>query len=182
MNVSTDQGYDVGDCQVLMPPSSVARAEDFESRHVIPTVVQSWTQPLIDDFRNYASRFHMNDTVRAKLHNKFQVIVCRGGRMGDDSVGRGKILNNLVLCGAFLGGECEQKWQESQAQHHVVKADRELKRRESAMQAPDQTSPQHLYRRLMPQRFATDLILKFRLKPGKMVRSSELLLPLILFA
>lgn len=51
----------------------------------------------------------------------------------------------------------------------ALKAGRELQRRQSAIQSPEQTERQHLYRRVMPQRFATDLIIKYRLKPGKQV-------------
>jgi hypothetical protein len=133
-------------------------------------------QEPIDDWRGYAVRCVF--AVWLSKHN--------GRLSGGYTVHHRKPRASMTMitrihpqglgCGRFgmddtIRGALSQKfrvWRESIRALEDAKASREALRRQQSAQTYDHAVVG--YGRLLPQRFATDLVIKFRLKPGKQVR------------
>lgn len=138
----------------LLSKEAGQRADVFERERILTEINGAWTPELLEEWRRYARAFLIDEEVEGALSKKFR------------------------------------QWRESMAKLEEAKAARELFRRQSMAtwmkregaegegslgeEGEDKVGALEKeilrsYRRWMPQRFATDLIIRFRLKPGKQV-------------
>lgn len=141
----------------LLSNQAAERAEEFERRRIQIQVNKAWTAELQEDWRNYARLFAVSPEVEKSMTDKFE------------------------------------QWRESMQKLEETKAARELFRRQSMVSWMEREGRNFAeeqgntggtvgevekeifrsYRKWMPQRFATDLIIRFRLKPGKQVANVQ---------
>lgn len=139
----------------LLTTEAAGAAEAFETERILSEVVGAWTDSdLVGRWRAFADAYRISDEVAAQMVGKLA------------------------------------QWRASMRQLEAAKAERELFRREKAAswategqngegeggQEVQQEKREEVereiyrsYRRWMPQRFATDVIIRFRLKPGKQI-------------
>ena len=124
----------------LLPTSAAAAAEAFEEERILSEVIGAWTPELVEQWRAYAEAYRVREEAAAAMAAK------------------------------------HAQWQASMGLLEEAKAGRELMRRERMAEWSTEGEVEEVereiyraYRRWMPQRFATNIVIRFRLKPGKQI-------------
>lgn len=141
----------------LLSHEAVVRAEEFERKRILTQINHAWTKELQEGWRRYARCFKIEKEVQAALEEKYGQ-----WRESIEKLEEAKAARELFRRQSMVTwmeregreGRKEGREEEVVGQGEVGTLEKEIFRS---------------YRKWMPQRFATDLIIKFRLKPGKQV-------------
>jgi len=141
----------------LLSNDAAVRAEEFERKRILTQIDRAWTGGLMEDWRRYARCFMVEKEVEKALEEKYGQ-----WRASMEKLEEAKAARELFRRQSMM------TWMEREGREGREEGREEEVVGEGEVGAVEKEIFRS-YRKWMPQRFATDLIIKFRLKPGKQV-------------
>ena len=148
----------------LMSNESFEEANQFEKEHVLRQVIEEWWKEdasAIEGFRNFALRHKMPSDVKSRLEK-----VYGKWKIKMDLYDKEKAERELRRRTNFVDRMIEKQNEEVEEDGTDRATDSNSNEKEKKK---NNDSVKDMYRIILPQRFATDLITHFRMKPGKSV-------------
>lgn len=131
----------------LLSADAAAAAERFEQERILAQVVTAWTPDLVARWRAYAEAYRVSDGVAAAMADKHAQWQASMRALDEAKAGRELFRRERMAEWAVKGMEGGEGVEREEVEREIYRS----------------------YRKWMPQRFATDVIIRFRLKPGKQI-------------
>lgn len=130
----------------LLSTDAAAAAEAFEQERILAEVVNAWTPDLVARWRESAEAYRVGDGVAAAMGEKHAQWQASMRALEEAKAGR-ELLRRERMAEWAVGGMAGEGAEREEVEREIYRS----------------------YRKWMPQRFATDMIIRFRLKPGRQI-------------